>query len=134
MSEKVLIIEDDALTAELLRRILELDGIESLVADPQAAISTIEAERPSLAIIDFHLMGVGGLELLEHIRAKPPIAATPVLMMSALDKYDQCLQAGANAFLLKPFNRDQLYQAMEEARQSAREYSEREVERVKQQK
>lgn len=133
MPEKILIVDDEATTAELLRRLLELDGFATLVTEPRALIATLEAERPTLVIIDFHLTDANGVDLLKDIRAKSTIVATPVLMMSALDRREECTQAGANAFLLKPFNRDELLQAMEETWQAAGGHSKYEAKCVKQQ-
>jgi CheY-like chemotaxis protein len=61
--------------------------------------------------------GRDGFDLLRRIRAHPDaaIARTPVLMMSGMDYRFQCKQAGANGFLLKPFDRMALLEAIRKA-------------------
>jgi DNA-binding response OmpR family regulator len=110
---KILIVDDEYLTTKLLRTLLELEGFTIIsTSDQQQVVEMVRAEHPDLVIMDVYLDDKDGLEILQVIRNK---SSTPILMTSGLDRSDECLQAGANAFLLKPFNRAQLLKAIREA-------------------
>jgi DNA-binding response OmpR family regulator len=67
-----------------------------------------------MVIMDVHLRSRSGLELLRQLRAHsdPELAQTPVLMISADDYHRECRQAGASAFLMKPFGYQDLMDAI----------------------
>ena len=79
--------------------------------DYHGAVKLLERCRPDLVCLDIALPRESGLELCEHIRKNQLFAFVPILVMS-----DRCLpedmanaeEAGANAFLKKPFKRDKL--------------------------
>lgn len=110
---KVLIVDDEYLTTKLLQTLLELEGFATIAtSDHQRAVEMVRAEHPDLVIMDVYLGEKDSLEILQIIQSELP---TPVLMTSGLDRRDECLQVGANAFLLKPFTRAQLLEAIHEA-------------------
>jgi len=99
----VVVVENDPDIGPLLVQLLALEGHRPvLVMDPQQALATVRAEQPDLVYLDVRLTPqLDGFALLEQIRAE---SAVPVLMCSGLDLERRCLAAGANAFLLKPFD------------------------------
>jgi two-component system response regulator MprA len=107
----ILVIEDDAPLAETLREILEGEGYGVRVAETAAAArEAIDAERPDLVLMDLVLPDADGLILCADIKSK---AAVPVLVVSGtVRKRDSvlALKLGADDFISKPFDVDELIQ------------------------
>ena len=59
-------------------------------------------------LIDYHLLDMDGIELITQLRADPEFAQTPIVMASGMDVSHEALAAGANAFLTKPYEPDDL--------------------------
>jgi two-component system, OmpR family, response regulator MprA len=110
MSGRVLIVDDDRAIRESLARALELDGYEvSLVPDGAAALATIRADRPDMAIVDLMMPNVDGLTLCRVLRAERD--RLPILMLTArTETSDRVagLDAGADDYLPKPFDLPEL--------------------------
>jgi len=112
---KVFIIDDDMTMVYLLRTLLEMDGYEvAEVQDWDAIIETVQAESPDLVLMDYFLTDLDGLELLTQLRTDPMLAETRIIMSSGMDVSDQCMAAGADAFLLKPYTPEQLAEVIKE--------------------
>ena len=110
MSGRVLIVDDDRAIRESLARALELDGYEvSLAPDGAAALATIRADRPDMAIVDLMMPNVDGLTLCRVLRAERD--RLPILMLTArTETSDRVagLDAGADDYLAKPFDLPEL--------------------------
>jgi len=112
---KVFIIDDDMTMVYLLRTLLEMDGYEvAEVQDWDAIIETVQAESPDLVLMDYFLTDLDGLELLTQLRTDPMLAEIRIIMSSGMDVSDQCMAAGADAFLLKPYTPEQLAEVIKE--------------------
>ncbi|HLF80904.1 MAG TPA: response regulator [Anaerolineales bacterium] len=110
---KVMVVDDDRTMVTLLRTLLELDGYQ--VVQPKNAASVLEsiaAERPDLVLMDVFLKGQDGIDLVRGLRKLPELALTPVVMTSGMDVSEQSLAAGANSFMLKPYDPDVLLQTI----------------------
>ena len=106
---RVMIVDDDRTTVTLLKTLLELDGFEIEVAGRGADVLPLAARTsPDLFLMDYHLSDMDGVELLRELRAGGPFANTPIVMTSGLDVEDEVMKAGANAFLVKPFEPSEL--------------------------
>jgi DNA-binding response OmpR family regulator len=104
-----LIVDDDRTTVNLLRTLLEMDGFDVVTAaNGQVALDTADETPPDVFLVDYHLADMDGIELVGHIRSDSRFAQTPIVMASGLDKEDEALDAGADAFLIKPFEPDDL--------------------------
>ena len=110
---KVLIIEDEGDMCLLLNILLngkemELDHVKNLTT----AQEYLEKEQPSVVILDNKLPDGFGIDFIPHIKQHYP--AIKIIMISGYDASaeDVALENGADIFLLKPFSRDQLYQAI----------------------
>jgi DNA-binding response OmpR family regulator len=108
---KVMLIEDDPTMVSLLTMLLNLEGY--LVKTPtnthmDGLLKSILKERPNIALVDVNLQQGNGLDLLREIRREPGIKGTRILMCSGLDFREECIQAGADGFILKPFMPDEL--------------------------
>lgn len=106
----LLYVEDDELLRLTVQDTLELEGwrVESC-GDGLAALMRIEsAEHYDLFLFDNDLPGANGLELLRHARMLPLRQRTPIVIISATDCAREASRAGADAFLKKPDDIDQL--------------------------
>ena len=108
---KVMLIEDDPTMVSLLTMLLNLEGY--LVKTPtnnhmDGILNDILRERPHIALVDVNLEEGNGLDLLREIRQAPTIMGTRVIMFSGLNLQEECIQAGADGFIQKPFIPDEL--------------------------
>jgi DNA-binding response OmpR family regulator len=105
---RVLVIEDDLAVAALLRVLLTRSGHTVIAADSgEAGIDCLASGRPELIILDLRLPGTDGFGVLEHVRSQGP--SPPVLILTAeRDARARALDAGADAFLQKPFDNAEL--------------------------
>jgi DNA-binding response OmpR family regulator len=113
--KRLLIVDDQFEAARLLVALLKLDGYDAhQVTDWRDLAREIEETPPDLVILDVHLPDVDGFELLDRMRKHPnaDVANVPVLLISALDYRHRIRTAGATGFLLKPFNRQSLLDAI----------------------
>src|SRR6266498_2836943 len=106
---KILVADDDALTRRLLLALLGKLGHEvEAVEDGEAAWKVLErAAPPALAILDWVMPGLNGLEVCQKLRAQPAKSRTYVLLLSARsERHDVIagLDAGADDYLIKPFD------------------------------
>jgi DNA-binding response OmpR family regulator len=107
----VLICDDDERLRELMRVTLELDYDCVEAGDADAALELFRSARPAVALLDVMLPGKSGIDLLREVRADPELATTPVIVVSAWTRdtdRDAAADAGASAFLGKPFEIDEL--------------------------
>ena len=110
---RILIADDDRITAMMLSQTLESWGFEvTVVADGAAAWERlIGVEPPTLLIVDWMMPGLDGLELCRRIRATPrPTPIYVILLTARTDRRDLVagLEAGADDYLTKPFDPDEL--------------------------
>ena len=102
---KILIAEDDPLTRDGLRDILQAEGYEVLTApDGQAALDTYRAEQPQVLCLDIMMPRLSGYDVCREIRRADP--RTPILFISAKsEEIDKVLglEIGADDFIVKPF-------------------------------
>jgi two-component system, OmpR family, response regulator MprA len=107
---RVLIIDDDRALRDALRRALTLAGYEvDTAADAEHGLATIATDRPDAVLLDIGLPGVDGLECCRRLRAGRD--RTPVLMLTARDAIEDRidgLDAGADDYLVKPFDTGEL--------------------------
>jgi DNA-binding response OmpR family regulator len=109
----VLVVEDDVHIAHVLTFMLERQGYEvTHVADGRAASAYVAASpAPDLVLLDVMLPYVDGFEIMGLIRARDGWKDTPVLMLTAKNTERdtvRALDAGANDFIIKPFQPQEL--------------------------
>jgi two-component system response regulator MprA len=109
MNERILIIEDDQAILKLLQRGLAYEGYTVDVAtDGRAGLNLARDHAPDLVILDWMLPGMDGLEVCHRLRMGGKM---PILMLTAKDTIQdrvQGLDAGADDYMIKPFNLDEL--------------------------
>src|ERR1700730_1728934 len=105
---QLLIVDDDAMSRELLARALSSSGYLCRESDSALkALELLHQKLPALLLVDFKMPGVDGAQMLKQLRADkdPEIAQIPVIMMTAHQGHEvRCLEAGANDFVTKPIN------------------------------
>ena len=102
----IALVEDDASMRSLLKIFLEMEQFETTIIDEfeaQTIIAILQANTPEYLLMDVHLQGVNGLDLLAVIREQRELKDIKVLMTSGEDCQDACFKAGADGFLLKPY-------------------------------
>ena len=109
----VLVVEDDDDMANLMRRTLEEDGwTVHRAADGKGAKELIgRLAPPALVTLDIFLPDTSGVELILHVRDTPGWERVPIVMVTAKPKdkdVNWAIKTGANAYLVKPFKRDEL--------------------------
>lgn len=109
-SEKtVLVIDDDHSVLELAERILTKEGFRTLMTDnPQTGLQMARTVRPDIIIVDVVLPGTNGWNILKDIRADRNCADCKIIMLSVMDERSAAYRAGADAFIGKPLDRDNL--------------------------
>jgi diguanylate cyclase (GGDEF)-like protein len=128
--EVILIVDDDPDILRVVEVNLRLHGYEVLCASSGAeALAAIENKRPHLALVDLMMPGMDGLELTRRLRADPMVTALPIIMLTAKaltsDKVAG-LAAGADDYIVKPFDTSELLARVRSAlrrNQEAREVS-----------
>ncbi|MET7431519.1 response regulator transcription factor [Streptomyces flaveolus] len=108
MCAHVVVAEDDAKQAELVRRYLEHEshGV-TLVRDGRAALEEIRRRLPDLLVLDVMMPGLDGLDVCRTIRSEAGLEGLPVLMLTARSTEDDLLlglDLGADDYLTKPFS------------------------------
>ena len=109
MASLVLVVETDNLLRDLMQLALTRAGYDvRAAADPATALALVDAgAAPDAAVIDLFQPGLSGLKLMQELRARPGLATVPLIVISALgfgEIVEQAVAAGANDFILKPFD------------------------------
>jgi DNA-binding response OmpR family regulator len=113
-AETVLICEDDSNLRTLVQLALGNGYRYVETADGPSALDELERNRPDLIVLDLMLPGLSGLELLDEIRKLDGGDTIPVIVISAWDSDEEAVTAGADRFVAKPFDPEQLRATAEE--------------------
>ncbi|MCL4260234.1 MAG: response regulator [Anaerolineales bacterium] len=106
---KVLLVEDDQNMVALLCTLLKMEKFEVVAAEADADfLALVSRESPDALLMDVHLNGLNGLDVVRALRADSRFNDLRIVMTSGLDMREECLRSGANAFLLQPFMPDDL--------------------------
>lgn len=102
----IYVVEDDPAILEVIEIILSENGYKVLpIADSTTLQKKIEERTPSLILMDIWMSGLGGKELTIKLKSNPITKSIPVILMSAHNDTEKISkEAGADGFLLKPFN------------------------------
>jgi DNA-binding response OmpR family regulator len=108
---KVLLADDDFTMVSLLKTLLRMEGYEvaTLLDKKGPLLDNIRQENPDILIIDIFLGNRNGLDIVRQIRQQAEFQDLKIIMASGVDKTEECLSAGANGFLLKPYMPDELF-------------------------
>lgn len=114
---RVLIMDDEESTRLLLARTLskELKVEAQLVGTCEQALRLADNYAYDAILLDLLMPGIGGLGVLQEIRASSPNSSTPVIIVSVVtdkETVQRCMAAGANAFHHKPIRRAELVETV----------------------
>jgi two-component system response regulator MprA len=106
---RVLVVEDDDDIAQVLQRSLRMEGYEvRLAGDGEAALAEASRFHPDLVVLDLGLPKLDGIEVAKRLREHDDV---PILMLTARDALEarvEGLDSGADDYLVKPFERQEL--------------------------
>jgi two-component system response regulator MprA len=109
MSDQILVIEDDERILNFIRRGLAFEGYQVMTAaDGLSGLALARDNPPDLVILDWMMPGLDGLEVCRRLRAADDV---PILMLTAKDSLSdkvKGLDAGADDYLVKPFEFEEL--------------------------
>jgi two-component system, OmpR family, alkaline phosphatase synthesis response regulator PhoP len=106
--KKILIVEDEADIAKLVKLYLEKEGFQANVAKSGSeALTLLKSERPDLVILDLMLPEMDGIEVCKKVRSAPDTSLIPILMLTAKAEESDIivgLELGADDYVTKPFS------------------------------
>ncbi len=117
MKAQILVVEDQSATSDLICEVLRAEGYEvQPVNSGSKARESVQRAQPELIILDRGLPDCDGLDLLAELRQKPSLQALPVLVLTAKKAVEDRvlgLKGGADDYLTKPFNTEELVARVE---------------------
>ena len=111
---RILLADDDPELREVLRAWLSIRYDVTVVGDGEAVLAEVERERPDILVCDMVMPRLGGMDVVERIKANPETADLPICMITAStkgsDTYDYVWQMAADTdgFITKPFEPQEL--------------------------
>jgi DNA-binding response OmpR family regulator len=110
----VLLADDDYTMVSLLKTLLGMEGYQVLTLLDKTGdiLENIRAAKPDILLIDVYLGDRNGLDVVREIRQAPDLNSIKIVMASGIDKTEECLQAGADVFLLKPYMPNELFEIL----------------------
>ncbi|MFY9558014.1 MAG: response regulator [Blastocatellia bacterium] len=114
---KILVVEDNLDTRELIHLHLSIEGFTVVIAaNGREGLYMAGAERPDLIITDVNMPEVSGIDMVKQLRTNPELEKTPILVLTAFgrEEMDEGIRAGADRAMNKPVHLDAL---MDEVRE-----------------
>ena len=112
MSERILVADDDRVTARFLHSLLSEKGYEVHVAeDGEQALELVGTHHPDLILSDMVMPFVDGMDLLRVLRGDARLSRIPIILLSLKDREEDIvagLEGGADDYVVKPFNAREL--------------------------
>jgi len=129
----VLVVDDEPHITQLLKNLLELEGIKVETASNVAdAMALVEKEKPSLIITDMMMPDMDGYSFIRQLRKNPETAKIKIVVLTVLDAFEEIRKSvllGADDYISKPFDPQELlwmvkrllgrFQAWEEKKETA---------------
>ncbi len=121
---RILVVDDDADSLEIVRTYLESRGYRvTTAADGKEALAMLEDARPDLVLLDVMMPGIDGWEVARTIKDHPEFSATRVVMLTARSDFtdkQRGLRAGADDYIVKPMRLEDLGRKVERNLEAAR--------------
>lgn len=109
---RILVVDDDAAIAELIREVLASQGhVFTAAASGERALELIAKNAFDLVVLDRNMPGMDGLQVLKTLRANPATAKLKVIVCTAaemLSEVDEAFTAGATDYIVKPLDFEKL--------------------------
>ncbi len=116
----VLYVDDDAMSLKLLEKTSQLLGYEVLTcSSPKCAIPLASEKQPDVLVVDMNMHEMNGVALIRALRSQATTRHIPILVLSATEialGQPSAVAAGANGYLSKPVDFDELKEAVERVR------------------
>ena len=109
----IMLVEDNPGTRRLLKLLFELEGYRVIDTDSYDEVVSLFCQwHPDAVLMDVRLHGRQTIDLVPQMRsnAEKQVTNVPLVMTSAMDCRRECLEAGADQFILKPYLPDELVQ------------------------
>jgi len=104
----------------LLTTLLKMEGFNVVALHADADVpAAVRSENPDVLLMDVHLIHQSGLEILKTIRKSEDMSRTRVVMSSGSNVKEECINLGANGFLLKPYMPDELITILKQTLKSS---------------
>jgi signal transduction histidine kinase len=103
----IVLVEDEPEMRRFIRNLLGENYALAAAPDGEAGVELVKSLKPKLAIVDYMLPKLNGIEVVEALRAEPGLESLKILMLTARSEDDikiNVLERGANDFLTKPFS------------------------------
>lgn len=105
----IIVVDDDETFSVLIKTVFEFEGYQVvIVSRPDDVLPTVRQVKPVLVLMDVHTERGDTLSVLQELQADEALKKVSVVMTSGMDHSAECLDTGADAFLLKPFRPDEL--------------------------
>lgn len=113
-TKKILVCDDDQSIAELVKTILDQNQFKTkLLFNGKGILKRIKEFMPDLILLDLWMPGIHGQETVKLIKADGVIKDIPVIIFSALNEVEkETKDSGADGYILKPFDIDQLLEVI----------------------
>jgi CheY-like chemotaxis protein len=109
MMTRILIVEDDPLTARMYQTVFEFEGFEVDIArDGEEGLEKLKRHRPRLILLDIMMPRMSGIDFLEELKADPGTKGIPVVVLtnlSGMKDAEKALELGAVKFMVKSDNK-----------------------------
>ena len=108
---KIILCDDDPTMRSLLETLLGMEGYEAtsfIESTDEKFINYLIQEQPKAVLLDVHLTYTSGIDLLVKIKQEKLLKNIYVLMTSGMELKKECMENGADGFLLKPYMPDDL--------------------------
>ena len=108
----ILVVDDVPQNVRLLEALLSTRGYAVVSAtDGRAALDLVESAKPDLVLLDVVMPGLDGYEVCRQLREREETAVLPVIMLTASlgPEKTNAIEAGADDFIAKPFDHDELF-------------------------
>lgn len=112
MNPTILVVEDEPAIQDLIQINLEMGGYRVLVKNSaEDALKTVQHELPDLALLDWMLPGMSGIDLTRKLRADSRTKSLPIILLTARGEEEdklRGLETGADDYMVKPFSLKEL--------------------------
>lgn len=117
MSSTVLVVDDNEMNRDVLSRRLQREGyVVSTAEDGSKALGMLSKGSYDIVLLDIMMPDMDGFETLRNMRSESVSKDIPVIMLTSVNEMDdvkKCIGLGANDYVLKPYNMDDLKRRME---------------------
>ncbi|MDA3792081.1 MAG: response regulator [Elusimicrobia bacterium] len=118
MGKKIMVVEDDKFIRKFLKYLLEKNKYMVVVCKNGIdAVCSVERENPDLILMDINMPLMDGIKATKKIKSMRDFARIPVIMVSSLghlEELTKCLEAGADCYVIKPFDSYMLLKRIKE--------------------